>query len=198
MTEDAQVLKKLSGWGMAWGILTMLFGFVAMSSPLISGLAITVVIGITLLAAGLSMTIFAFKSPSLGRGVLRFLFGGLTILVGIAVIAQPGIALLKLTILLGIYFIFDGISTLIVAWNVKPENGWGWLTFSGAVTIVLAWMLAPEMFGLITLAWMVLSGWPESSLVVVGLLVGIRLVFSGATMLTLGSAGRQVGKAMQE
>ena len=184
MTEDAQVLKKLSGWGMAWGILTMLFGFVAMSSPLISGLAITVVIGITLLAAGLSMTIFAFKSPSLGRGVLRFLFGGLTILVGIAVIAQPGIALLKLTILLGIYFIFDGISTLIVAWNVKPENGWGWLTFSGAVTIVLAWM--------------VLSGWPESSLVVVGLLVGIRLVFSGATMLTLGSVGRQAAKAMQE
>lgn len=182
MNENAQTLKKLSGWSMAWGILTILFGFMAMSSPLISGLAITVMIGIALLAAGLSMTIFAFKSPSLGRGLLRLLFGGLTILVGIAVLTQPGIALLKLTMLVGIYFIFDGISTLIVAWNVKPENGWGWLTLSGAVTIVLAWMI--------------LSGWPESSLVVVGLLVGIRLVFSGVTMLTLGSAGRQTARSL--
>ena len=178
MNENAQTLKSASRWGMIWGFLTILFGILAIGSPFVSGLAVTVFIGIALLAAGLSMTIYAFKAPSLGRGILKFLFGGLTILVGIAVISQPGIALAKLTILLGAYFIADGIMTLIVAWNVKPEAGWGWMTFNGAVTLALAYLI--------------LSGWPDSTLWAVGLLVGIRLLFSGMTIMTMGAAGRQV------
>ena len=178
MNENAQTLKSASRWGMIWGFLTILFGILAIGSPFVSGLAVTVFIGIALLAAGLSMTIYAFKAPSLGRGILKFLFGGLTVLVGIAVISQPGIALAKLTILLGAYFIADGIMTLIVAWNVKPEAGWGWMTFNGAVTLALAYLI--------------LSGWPDSTLWAVGLLVGIRLLFSGMTIMTMGAAGRQV------
>ena len=70
MNEDAQQLKKASGWGMAWGFLTMLFGFMAIGSPFVSGLAVTVAIGIALLAAGVSMLIYSFQAPSLGRGTL--------------------------------------------------------------------------------------------------------------------------------
>lgn len=184
MSEVSHDIKKASRAGMVWGILTIIFGFLAIGSPFLSGVAVAVMVGIALLAAGLSMTIFAFQAPSLGRGLLRLLFGGLTVLVGIAVLAQPGIALVQLTMLLGIYFLFDGIGSLIVAWNIKPDTGWGWMTFNGAITVALAWM--------------VLSGWPESSLFVVGILVGIRLIFSGMAMLTLGTAGRRVAKAMEE
>ena len=111
----------------------------------------------------------------LGTGLL---FAGLTIAVGIAILAQPGIALVKLTLILGAFFVADGIMGFIVAWSVRPEKGWGWLIFNALITVVLGVMI--------------LNGWPESSLVVIGLLVGIRLVFAGMTMLTLGTAGRQV------
>lgn len=184
MSELSSGINKASKWGVVWGVLAIVLGFVAIGSPYVSGKAVTLMIGAALLLAGVSMTIFAFQAPSFGRGVLQLLFGGLTVLVGIAVLAQPGIALIKLTMLLGIYFIFDGVSTLIVAWNVKPHRGWGWLTFNGAVTIALAWM--------------VLSGWPESSLFVVGILVGIRLIFAGMAMIALGTAGRQVVKAIED
>lgn len=182
MTENGQTLKSASRWGMIWGFLTLLFGFFAIGSPFVSGLAVAMFLGISLLAAGLSMTIYAFQAPSLGRGILKFLFGGLTVLVGIAVLAQPGIALAKLTILLGFYFIFDGILTFVVAWNIKPEPGWGWMTFNGAVTVALAWMI--------------LKGWPVSGAWAIGILVGVRLLFSGMTMLTLGSAGSSAARAM--
>ena len=182
MNENATQLKKASGWGMAWGILTILFGLFAIGSPLASGLAMTLVIGVTLLAAGVSMLIFAFQAPSLGKILLKLLFAGLTILVGISVLAQPGIALANLTLLLGIFFVVDGFFSFIVAWNVKPEQGWGWLTFNALVTVVLGIMI--------------LKGWPQSSLVVIGILVGIRLIFAGVTMLTLGTAVRQVAKSM--
>lgn len=181
MNETAQALKGASRLGMILGILTMLFGLFAMGSPLYSGLAVAMMVGIALLAAGLSMTIFAFRAPSLARGVLKFLFGALTLLVGLAVIGQPGIALVKLTALLGAYFVADGIMTMIIAWNVKPQPGWGWMTFNGAVTLMLAYFI--------------LSGWPETAFWVVGMLVGIRLLFAGLTMLTLGSAASQAAKA---
>lgn len=180
MNEDHQALNTVSRRGIVWGILTILFGLFAIASPLVPGLAVAILVGIALLAAGISMTIYAFQAPSLGRGILKFLFGTLTVLVGIAMLAQPGIALAKLTLLLGIYFVFDGFLSLVVAFNVKPEPGWGWMTFNGVVTIALAWMI--------------LKGWPLSGAWAIGVLVGVRLLFSGMTMLTLGGAARQVSK----
>ena len=54
MNESAQVLKSASRWGMIWGFLTILFGFFAIGSPFVSGLAVAMFIGIALLAAGIS------------------------------------------------------------------------------------------------------------------------------------------------
>jgi uncharacterized membrane protein HdeD (DUF308 family) len=181
MNETATELKKASGWGMAWGILTILIGLFAIGSPLASGLAVTLVIGIALLAAGFSMLVFAFRAHSLGKILLKLLFAGLTIVAGIAVLSKPGIALAELTLLLGFFFLADGFLGFIVAWNMKPAPGWGWMTVNAFVTFALGIMI--------------LKGWPEASLFVVGILVGIRLVFAGITILTMGSVGRQVAKA---
>ena len=164
MNPSAGPGQKAPSRGVIWGVLTMAFGL----------LAIAMLVGIALLAGGLSMTVFAFQAQSLGRGILKFLFGGLTVLAGIAALAQPGVALINLTLLLGFYFFLDGLVTLVVAWNVKPEPGWGWLTFSGGVTVLLAWMI--------------LRGWPLSGVWAIGVLVGVRMLFSGASMLLLGSA----------
>ena len=42
--------------------------------------------------------------------------------------------------------------------------------------------------------WMILKGWPLSGVWAIGILVGVRLLFAGMTMLTLGSAGNQLAK----
>jgi uncharacterized membrane protein HdeD (DUF308 family) len=164
--------------GLAWGLLTLVCGLLAVGAPVLSGLGVVLLIGAALLAAGVSMLLFAFRAPSLGGTVLKLLFAGLTVLVGIAVLGRPGLALAELTLLLGVYFIVDGIVSMIVAWNVKPANGWGWTTASGLVAIVLGYLI--------------LSGWPASALWAVGLLVGIRLLFAGVTMMTLGAPRRPV------
>ena len=150
--------------GMLWGILTLLAGFVAVGSPLMSGLVVTMIVAITLLAAGISMAIYAFQAGSLGRGILRLLFGALTVIVGLIMLAQPGLALAKLTLLLGIYFVFDGIVVLTAAFKVRPQRGWGWLAFNGLATLLLAWFI--------------LDGWPLSGVWAIGVLVGIRLIFA--------------------
>jgi uncharacterized membrane protein HdeD (DUF308 family) len=181
MNEETKALKSVSNRGILWGILTIILGLVAMGSPLVAGLWTTLFFGIALLGAGVSMIVFAFQAPSLGNAILKILFGILTVVIGIAIISQPDIGLAKLTLFLGIYFIFDGFLAFILAWNVKPEPGWGWMTFNGAVTVMLGWLI--------------LNNWPASALWAVGVLVGVRLLFAGVTMLTLGTAGRQVARS---
>jgi uncharacterized membrane protein HdeD (DUF308 family) len=171
MKIDHHTRGQRRGW--LWGTLVLLSGLLAIAAPFVSGMAVAMLLGIALLAGGLAMTLFAFQVQSLRRGILKFLFGGLTVLSGVAVLAQPGIALATLTFILGLFFLFDGVSGLVVAWNLKPAAGWGWLTFSGGVTFVLGYLI--------------LSGWPASALWALGLLVGTRLLVAGIAVLTLQS-----------
>ena len=182
MNELSTGTKKASNIVTLWGVLTMILGVFAMGSPLITGLALAILIGISLVTAGLIQSAYAFQAGSLGKGVLRFLFGGVTVMAGLAIMGQPGMALATLTLLLSIYFVVDGITTLIAASAVKSGQGKGWIVFNGIVTLILGVMI-----------W---RGWPVSGAWAIGILVGIRLIFSGMTMMALGSVGREVSRQM--
>jgi len=184
MNESSQAVKKVAGAATVWGILTIILGIFAMTSPLITGLALAVIIGVSMVAAGLLQTIYAFQAGSVGRGILRFLFGGITVLAGLAIIGQPGIALATLTLFLAVYFVIDGLTTLFASSQVAAGQGKGWIIFNGIITVLLGLMI-----------W---RGWPVSGAWAIGILVGVRLVFSGMTMLALGSVGREVGNRIAE
>jgi uncharacterized membrane protein HdeD (DUF308 family) len=176
MSDVSQDVKKVSGLVTVWGVLTIILGFFAMGAPLVTGLALALMIGIAMLVAGLLQTVYAFQAGSIGRGFLRLLFGGITILAGCAIIGQPGMALATLTLFLAVYFVIDGLTILLASSAV--EQGKGLVIFNGIVTLSLGIMI-----------W---RGWPVSGVWAIGILVGIRLIFSGMTMLALGSVGREL------
>lgn len=178
MNDSTQAVKKAGGAVTMWGVLTIILGFFAMGSPLITGLALAMLIGISMIVAGLAQTIYAFQAGSVGRGFLRLLFGGITVLAGIAILAQPGMALATLTLFLAIYFVLDGLATIFASSAVASGQGKGWVIFNGIITLMLGVMI-----------W---RGWPVSGVWAIGILVGVRLIFSGMTMLALGSAGRAI------
>jgi uncharacterized membrane protein HdeD (DUF308 family) len=65
-------------------------------------------------AGGIVRMIWAFKAGSLGKGWLRFAIGGLTLLCGIALVANPLFASGTLTIMLAAYFVVDGVFEIVV------------------------------------------------------------------------------------
>ncbi len=182
MNESSQAVKKVSGAVTVWGVLTIILGFFAMGSPLITGLALAMLIGISMIVAGLAQTIYAFQAGSVGRGFLRLLFGGITVLAGIAIIGQPGMALVTLTLFLAVYFMVDGLTTIFSSTAVASGQGKGWMIFNGIITLILGLMI-----------W---RGWPVSGAWAIGILLGVRLIFSGMTMLALGSVGRGVADGL--
>ena len=90
---QSPTLHNSSRGSMLWGFLLVILGLFAMMTPAISGIATTFMLAALLLISGLATIIFAFGSESFGRGVLRFLFGGITVLAALWMFVNPGMAL---------------------------------------------------------------------------------------------------------
>ena len=159
-----------------WGLVLVALGIFAVMAPLFSGIATTVLVGLLLLMGGIVEAIFAFKAESFGRGALRFLFGGLAIVAGGIMLVQPGRGLGALTIVLVAYFLASGVLDIVLAFKIRPEEGWGWALFSGIVSIALAALLI----------WQ----WPFSGIWAVGVYVGVRLIMHGWMLISLGIVAR--------
>jgi len=175
-----QSATKNAGWITALGVLTVLAGFVAVGSPLAAGLGVSVVLGFAMVIGGGARIVGAFSAGSFGQGALAFLGGILAMVAGVIGVARPGIGLETLTLLLGAYLLVDGVSGAVLALHVRPQKGWGWMLFSAALSVVLGFML--------------LRDWPLFGLWAVGTLVGINLIISGASMVSMGSTVRGLAK----
>ena len=83
MTAEADVVRGTSRLGTILGLTTVIIGILAMTTPVIPGLAVTVVIGALLVAAGVAKSAYAFSAGSFWKGLFQFLFGGITALAGV-------------------------------------------------------------------------------------------------------------------
>ena len=178
MGNGTDLVRAGSRAGTVWGIIVLILGLLAVAMPFITGVAVTVMIGIILIAAGVAELVYTFKSRSFGEGFFRFLFGLLAILAGLSLVSQPNAGLATITLFLAIWFFVDGIITLIQGFRWRPFDGWGWMVFSGIVSIILGVMIWRQF--------------PVSAVWLVGVLVGIRLIFAGWTMIMLGSVGEAI------
>lgn len=168
--------RQQSRASVVFGIILVSLGVFAVMAPLFSGITTAVLVGMLLVAGGVVEGIYAFQAPSFGKGVLRFLFGAVTIVAGVLMLSQPGRGLGALTMILIAYFIASAIVDVVLAFKIRPEEGWGWTLFSGIVTLLLAIFLIAE--------------WPVSGLWAVGIYVGVRLLLHGWMLMALGTAGK--------
>ena len=175
MGELSDIVRLPARVGTGWGFAVMLLGVLAVMVPFVSGVAVTSFVAVLITAAGLTMTMYAFKAGSFGKGLLQFLFGGITVICGVALFVTPLIGMFTLTGILMVYFLVDGIFAIFSGVKGRPAPGWGWVTISGIASIVLAVLLYRE--------------WPDSGTYAVGLLVGIRLIFTGWSIAMLGMLG---------
>ncbi|NIO09787.1 MAG: HdeD family acid-resistance protein [Deltaproteobacteria bacterium] len=176
-------MKENSGWSIAIGIILIILGIFAIGSPLITGVAVAIMVGSFLLVGGIVQFVFAFKAGSWGAGLLNFIGGALSVVCGVLMIAHPLYGLTFLTLLLAAFFVVEGISKIIFSFQVRPAQNWGWILFSGVVALLLGGMIWYQ--------------WPLSGAWAVGLLVGIDILMSGWSIVAIGLAARSLQPAPQ-
>ena len=157
----------------------LVIGFLALLAPFATGLSLTLMIGVLLLFSGVAQLFMVFRAGSFANGLLLVLLALLGIAAGSYMISQPVLALEVITLFLAGYFIAAGVIEVIGAFGAKPEAGWGWLLFGGLVSVVLG-----------VLIW---RQFPLSGAWAIGILVGVRLIMSGWTLIVIGSLAKKAG-----
>jgi uncharacterized membrane protein HdeD (DUF308 family) len=158
--------------GLSWIVL----GAAAIIALWYATPAAIIFVGVLLIVGGVLHCVHAFMTRDREGFVLQLLEGLLNLVVGAFLLADPTGGAIALTLLIGIFLVIGGALRCALAFMVRRTPVWGWLVASGAVEVVL---------GLI-----VLVGWPRSAAWVIGLFIGIRMVFSGMSMLALGLSPR--------
>jgi len=180
-TTAEAALKAGGSWLTLFGILLVIFGFVSIAAPLITGVAVALTVGALVTVTGALQLMSAFRSHSWGKGALGVLMGVISLVAGVLMIAHPLAGLGFLTLLLVSYFLVAGAFEIAEAFSLRDAPGWGWRLASGAVSVVLALLIWQQ--------------WPVSGAWAVGLLVGIRILFCGWTTLMVGGAARGMARA---
>src|SRR5882757_6659018 len=161
------------------GILLVVLGLAAMIIPPLASLAVTIFLGWMFLisgVAGLVLTFWARQMPGFWWSLISAV---LAIGAGIVLLARPVQGTLTLTIVVGAYFLAEGIATIMYALEHRRElsERWSWLLFAGILDILIAAMI--------------ITGLPGSAEWAIGLLVGINLLFGGASLIGMALAARK-------
>ena len=161
------------------GIVLALLGLAAMVVPPLASLAVTIFLGWMFLIsgiAGLFATFWARQMPGFWWSLFS---AALAVLAGLVLIARPMQGVLTLTIVVGAYFLAEGIATIMYALEHRRElsERWSWLLASGLMDILISFLI--------------ISGLPGSAEWAIGLLVGINLLLGGAALVGMALAARK-------
>lgn len=171
------IAEESVGWSIALSVLMILTGVLAIMIPPVAGIAVLVVVAWLLMFSGAAHLVFAWHTRTAGGMVWELLLGILYILVGVYALLNPVAGLASLTLVLAIYLFMEAVLELILSFRLRPLAGSNWLLIDGIITLILA-----------VLIW---RSWPSSSEWVIGTLVGISMLFSGAARLSLSLAARR-------
>jgi uncharacterized membrane protein HdeD (DUF308 family) len=166
---------------MTVGILAILIGCVAIVVPAAAAVGTAIFIGWILVIAGAFLVAGAFMAHSIGSVVLRLIWALLTVIVGLWLIVEPHNGTLTLTLVLGIYFLFMGLTRIAVAFAARGQQGAGLVGLSGVAGLLIGIL--------------VLAKFPSSADWAIGLLVGIDLIFAGWTLTSVALVGRDLSRA---
>jgi uncharacterized membrane protein HdeD (DUF308 family) len=173
-------IKQNARLAVITGIVLLICGVLAIGSPLVAGVSVTIFVGAALAVGGIVECFLAFQAGAFGKGLIIFLVGLLTAIVGFYLVTQPVAGLASITILLAAYFIMTGICEFVGALQIRPANGWGWMLFNGIVTVLLGLMIWRQF--------------PLSGAWAVGVLFGIKMMLSGWSLIFIGRTVRAAAK----
>jgi uncharacterized membrane protein HdeD (DUF308 family) len=170
------VLQKGWGWLLGLGILLSVLGLLLIAAPALGTLAVDLLVGWFLIIGGIAQLIHAFMEKAWRGFLLEAVSGVLYLVVGVLLVFYPMAGAQALTMFLAAFLLIEGIVRIAMALRLRPAHGWGWLLFGGIATVILALLI-----------WM---QWPASALWVIGLLVGINLLFTGWSLTMMAIAMR--------
>jgi uncharacterized membrane protein HdeD (DUF308 family) len=160
------------------GIILLVLGLAAIIVPQFATLAVAIFLGWLFLiggVVGLVSTFWMRRAPGFGWSLLSAV---LAMVAGVVLIGWPVGGALSLTLVLIAYFVIESVASIMFALEHKRalSGRWGWMLASGIVDLILGCII--------------LAGLPGAALWIVGLLVGVNMVFGGTSLIAMALHAR--------
>jgi uncharacterized membrane protein HdeD (DUF308 family) len=178
----SDIVRQASTLSIVWGVLLIIFGMLAVASPFIAAVAVSVVIAWLIVLAGLVHLMLAFRAHGAGSMIWKLLVGLAYLFFGVYLILHPVLGVASLTLLLASLFLIEGLLDIILFFQMRPLGGSGWVLVDGIITLLLGLMIYMR--------------WPSSSAWAIGTLVGVSMIISGVTRVMLSLAVRKASGAI--
>ncbi len=153
------------------GVICVLAGLLAIGSSVVATLASVMVFGVLLLIAGVTEIVHAFLVRRASSFALHLLAAAMYLIAGVFMLEDPVRAATVLTLLMAASFFVGGVLRIVFALAMQFPS-WGWVLLNGVIDLLLGIMI--------------FNRWPYDTLWVIGLFVGIDLLFHGWTWIILG------------
>lgn len=179
--QDLSAFSKHWGWFLIWGIALEILGVMAISYAALTTLLSVIFLGVLISIGGVLIVIdtFTFWWRHWRGFFLHLLIGALYLFVGYMLIYGPIWASISITLMLAIFYIILGVFRIISALSFKMLRS-GWTLFNGIIGLLLGILI--------------LAQWPASGLFIIGLFVGIDLLFCGWAYIMAALGGRAMMK----
>lgn len=185
LVDIKDAVSKHKNWFLILGIALVVLGILAISVSALTTLISVVFIGVMLAIGGVVVIFDTFKFWwGKWSGFFFYLIMGMLYLtVGAMLIRNPILGAVSLTFLLGLFYTGLGIFRIVVSLSLRVPM-WGWSFFSGILATFLGILI--------------LTNWPKSSLIIIGLFVGIDLLFVGWPYIMLAFSVRKDKEMVSE
>ncbi len=168
-------------WFLCLGAVLIVIGTIAIGSVELMTMVSVIFLGWLLIFGGLFEIIHGFARRAWGGFFINLMGGALYAVTGILMVTHPEVAAVTLTLMIAMLLIVAGTFRIFVAFST-PMHHRGWLILNGAISLLLGFSI--------------MSWWPASGLWVIGLFIGIDMIFDGWTEVMLAlSSGRSGGSA---
>jgi uncharacterized membrane protein HdeD (DUF308 family) len=176
--DSLRALRAKWGWIVALGVIFMIAGVIALGSVVAATASAVLIVGVMMIMAGVAEIIAAFNVKDWGKFAVWMLLGVLYVAAGVICFLNPFAAATVLTLMLGFALVVGGIVRMFLAWHMREAGKpWGWVVVSGIISLLLGLMIIAQ--------------WPASSFFVLGIFLGIDLIFIGSGWIAIGMALRQ-------
>jgi uncharacterized membrane protein HdeD (DUF308 family) len=176
------IVRQASTLSIVWGVLLIVFGMVAIGSPLLAAVAVNVAIAWLIVLAGVVHLMLALRAHGASSMIWKLLLGLAYLFFGAYLIMHPVLGVASLTLVLASLFLIEGILDIILFFKMRAVGGSSWVLVDGIVTLLLGLMIYVQ--------------WPSSSAWAIGILVGVSMISSGATRVMLSLTVRKVTTAV--
>jgi uncharacterized membrane protein HdeD (DUF308 family) len=175
-TDVSNDIKKGVNGPLLTGVLLIVLGIVAIALPAASTIFAETWFALILIFAGASKLVYALQTRNQGGFLWKLLLSILYIGTGVMLFVYPLTGVLTLTLLLGSYLLTEGVFELVLAFRLRPQQNWTWVLTNGIVTLLLG--------GLVWFQWPFDAPW------LIGILVGVSVLFTGISRVMLSLNAR--------